>query len=137
MVTSNTSMQNLHHVGIVSPTEHKALELIKLLGMEEDSRGYVEQYEALCIFTKGNGGSPVELVISTGGILKKFNHGTGGLHHIAIKVDDLNTTKLDINERGMELLEENPVKGAGQFLCNFLSPVYTKGTLVEFVQDLI
>ena len=132
----DTNMQNLHHVGIVLPTEDRAMQLIELLGMEEDSRGYVEQYEALCIFTKGSGGSPLELVIPSGGILKKFNRGTGGLHHIAIKVDDLNTTKLDMNERGIKLLEDEPVKGGGPFLCNFLSPVYTRGTLVEFVQAL-
>jgi hypothetical protein len=28
------------------------------------------------------------------------------------------------------------VKGAGNFLCNFLSPVYTRGITIEFVQLL-
>jgi len=28
------------------------------------------------------------------------------------------------------------VKGAGDFLCNFLSPVYTRGVTIEFVQLL-
>jgi len=26
------------------------------------------------------------------------------------------------------------VKGAGDFICNFLSPIYTRGAIVEFVQ---
>jgi methylmalonyl-CoA/ethylmalonyl-CoA epimerase len=34
----------------------------------------------------------------------------------------------------MKLLEPEPIKGAGSFLCNFLSPIYTRGLTVEFVQ---
>ncbi len=36
----------------------------------------------------------------------------------------------------MRLLESEHVKGAGNFLCNFLSPVYTRGITIEFVQLL-
>ena len=50
----------LHHVGIVVPSTEQASELIALLGMQEQGRGYVESYKAHCIFTEGNGGSPIE-----------------------------------------------------------------------------
>ena len=36
----------------------------------------------------------------------------------------------------MELLEAEAVKGAGDFLCNFLSPIYTRGITIEFIQPL-
>ncbi len=36
----------------------------------------------------------------------------------------------------MKLLEPEPVKGAGPFLCNFLSPIYTRGITIEFVELL-
>jgi methylmalonyl-CoA/ethylmalonyl-CoA epimerase len=126
----------LHHVGIVVPSEEQAGELMALLGLVEDGRGYVERYEALCIFTAGNGGSPLELVVSSGGRLREFNRGLGGLHHVAIAVLSLAKLTARLAERGVPLLEEQPVRGAGAFLCNFLAPVYTRGVIVEFVEEL-
>ena len=76
----------LHHVGIVQPSEEDVLALMALLGLEEDYRGFVPQWSALCIFTKAAGGSPIEFVIPDGGPLERFNKGAGGLHHIALQV---------------------------------------------------
>jgi methylmalonyl-CoA/ethylmalonyl-CoA epimerase len=126
----------LHHVGIVQPSEQDALALMNLLGLEEDYRGFVEQWSATCIFTKKLNGSPIEFVIPSGGPLERFNKGAGGLHHIALQVPDLEKLTRGLEAQGMKLLETSPVKGAGNFLCNFLSPVYTRGLIVEFVQLL-
>jgi methylmalonyl-CoA/ethylmalonyl-CoA epimerase len=127
---------NLHHVGIVQPSEADAVSLMTLLGLEEDFRGYVPQFHALCIFTRRTTGSPIEFVIPDGGPLLKFNKGAGGLHHIALQVDSLATTAEKLRAQGMRLLEPQPVKGAGNFICNFLSPVFTRGITVEFVEPL-
>ncbi|HEX5262034.1 MAG TPA: VOC family protein [Phenylobacterium sp.] len=126
----------LHHVGIVQPTESDAQALMSLLGLEEDYRGFVPQWSALCIFTKPNGGSPIEFVVPDGGPLERFNKGAGGLHHIALQVPDLDELARALEDEGMRLLETEHVKGAGDFLCNFLSPIYTRGITIEFVQLL-
>lgn len=128
--------RRLHHVGIVVPTEEQAAALISFLGLQEASRGYVQAYEALCLFTHGNGGSAVELVIPSGGRLRRFNQGMGGLHHIALAVDSLQALAQELAAEGTPLLEPHPVRGAGPFLCNFLSPIYTRGVIVEFVEEL-
>jgi catechol 2,3-dioxygenase-like lactoylglutathione lyase family enzyme len=126
----------LHHVGIVQPSEEDAAALMALLGLEEDYRGYVPQWSALCIFTKRAIGSPIEFVIPDGGPLLKFNKGAGGLHHIALEVPDLDALARKLEAEDMRLLEPEHVKGAGNFLCNFLSPVFTRGITIEFVQLL-
>jgi catechol 2,3-dioxygenase-like lactoylglutathione lyase family enzyme len=126
----------LHHVGIVRPTEADALAMMALLGLEEDYRGFVPQWSALCIFTKGGPASPIEFVVPDGGPLARFNQGLGGLHHIALQVPDLDRLAKRLEAQGMKLLEREHVKGAGNFLCNFLGPVYTRGVTVEFVQLL-
>ncbi|TAJ70619.1 MAG: VOC family protein [Phenylobacterium sp.] len=126
----------LHHVGIVQATEEEALALMTLMGLEEDYRGFVPQFSALCIFTKAATGSPIEFVVPDGGPLAKFNKGAGGLHHIALEVPDLDALQRGLEAEGMKLLEAEHVKGAGDFLCNFLSPVYTRGITIEFVQLL-
>jgi methylmalonyl-CoA/ethylmalonyl-CoA epimerase len=128
--------RRLHHVGVIVPSERQAGELMQTLGLVEHERGYVEAYEALCIFTAGNGGSPIELVVPSGGPLEQFNRGLGGLHHLAIAVDSLAALSAELAEQGIRLLEREPVRGAGAFLCNFLAPVYTRGTIVEFVEEL-
>ena len=126
----------LHHVGIVQPSEDDAQALMSLLGLEEDYRGFVPQWSALCIFTKPNGASPIEFVIPDGGPLERFNKGAGGLHHIALQVPSLDDLAAALEAEDMKLLEPTHVKGAGPFLCNFLSPVYTRGITIEFVQLL-
>ncbi len=126
----------LHHVGIVQPSEDDAQALMSLLGLEEDYRGFVPQWSALCIFTKANGASPIEFVIPDGGPLERFNKGAGGLHHVALQVPSLDDLAVALEAEDMKLLEPIHVKGAGPFLCNFLSPVYTRGITIEFVQLL-
>jgi len=128
--------RRLHHVGIVVPSKEQADELMRLLGLVEEERGYVEAYRALCIFTAGNGASPLEFVVPSGGRLREFNRGLGGLHHVAIAVDSLAELTAQLGERGIALLEREPVHGAAAFLCNFLAPVYTRGVIVEFVEEL-
>jgi methylmalonyl-CoA/ethylmalonyl-CoA epimerase len=126
----------LHHVGIVQPSEEDAQTLMALLGLEEDYRGYVEQWSALCIFTRREVGSPIEFVVPNGGPLASFNKGAGGLHHIALQVPDLDAVARDLAAQDMKFIEAQHVKGAGNFLCNFLSPIYTRGLTVEYVQML-
>src|SRR6185312_3442656 len=124
----------LHHVGIVQPDEETALALMAVLGLSETSRGSVETFHALCIFTEAAGRSPIEFVVPTGGPLERFNKGAGGLHHIAFEVPDLIALAQDFARRDMPMLEPKPVKGAGHFLCNFLLPSATRGIIVEYVQ---
>ena len=124
----------LHHVGIVLPSEDDVKILMAVLGLEESYRGFVEKWSALCIFAKADKGSPIEFVVPDGGPLVKFNKGAGGVHHIALEVPDLAATMRAYEAEGMKFLEPAPIKGAGPFLCNFLSPMFTRGALVEFVE---
>ena len=127
----------LHHVGLVVPSERLAGSLMALLGLEETHRGFVESYGALCIFTRAGDGSHIELVVPTGGPLARFNKGLGGLHHIALAVESITEVARELDARGMKLLEDAPIRGAGDFLCNFLPPAHTRGVVrVEFVQEL-
>jgi methylmalonyl-CoA/ethylmalonyl-CoA epimerase len=133
---SLTSPRRLHHVGIVVPSDDRAAELMGLLGLEESHRGYVDQYSATCIFTEGHGGSMVEFVVPAGGTLARFNRGAGGLHHVAFAVDDIRHVARELGNKKAELLEDEPVQGAGDFLCNFLPPARTRGVIVEFIEEL-
>lgn len=126
----------LHHVGIICPNMQHAQNFMLTLGLEQDYCEYVEEYQSDCIFLKSNEhSSPIELVVPHGGVLAKFNEGKGGLHHIALTVDNCAEATAEYKQRGMSLLEDIPVVGAGGILVNFLRPRYTGGVLVEFVEN--
>jgi methylmalonyl-CoA/ethylmalonyl-CoA epimerase len=125
----------LHHVGIVFPDEATVSSFANLFGLEEEYRGYVPEYKSLCIFMKGNGRSAIEFVIPDGGNLAGYNSGKGGIHHIALLVDDVIAAKQELNQRGIELLEEVPVQGAGNFVVNFVRPRNAHRVLVEFIEE--
>lgn len=129
--------KSLHHVGIIVRDEHVVKELLELLGLEEEYRGYVPEYKSLCIFTKGHGGSAIEFVVPDGGNLSEYNGGKGGIHHIALLVDDVRAAQEELNKKGIELLEDIPVKGAGDFIVNFIRPRYINKILVELVEESI
>ena len=110
---------------------------MELLGFEEAYRGYVAAWQALCIFTRAAPGTtPIEFVIAEGGPLKEFNKGVGGVHHVAVRVPDLEAATAKLAAKGVEMLSKTPVKGAGPFLCNFIAPVYTQGAVIELVEVL-
>jgi len=125
----------LHHVGIVMNSLEIAEHFMQQFGLQEDYREYVKAYHAWCIFTKySEDESPLEFVVPTEGVLTEYNKGKGGIHHIAFEVDDVEAAKAEYEARGMQMLEETAVKGAGNIIVNFLRPRYGFGVLVEFVE---
>jgi hypothetical protein len=74
--------------------------------------------------------------VPNGGNLAKFNRGVGGLHHVAVAVDSIRDVANELAKEGISLLEEQAIRGAGQFLCNFLAPVHTRGVIVEYIEEL-
>lgn len=125
----------LHHVGIVMTSQERANRFLEKFGLEADYVEYVEAYHADCLFTKhGEDESPVELVIPKEGVLTAYNNGKGGIHHIAFEVEDVEATRQEYEEKGLKMLEEKAVPGAGGIIVNFLRPRFGEGILVEFVQ---
>ncbi len=125
----------LHHIGIVIPDPERAERFCEKFGFEIDYQEYVEAYQADCIFLKhADNETPIELVVPKAGVLLDYNKGKGGLHHIAFAVDDVEAVKKEFEEKGMEMLEEKSVPGAGGIQVNFLRPRYGEGILTEYVQ---
>lgn len=127
----------LHHVGIVFPSIEDAEHHMRAFGLEEDYRGFVDPWHSWCIFTRPSSGAAIELVVATEGPLTKFNKGLGGVHHFAYKIDDFAAAEAWCAAHDITLLEPAPIKGAGNFLCNFIHPVATRGIQIELVQELV
>jgi len=124
----------LHHVGIVLPSFEEAQSFMTLMGLKEDFRGFVEHWSAWCIFTRASAGATIELVVPEGGKLVRFNRGLAGVHHFAFEVENIADAERWSEQQGMRMIEPKAIKGAGDFLCNFLSPASTRGIQIEFVE---
>ena len=58
----------------------------------------------------------------------------GGIHHIAVEVDDIETSLNQLKDRGATLIDESPRIGAEGCLVAFVHPSASGGVLLELVQ---
>lgn len=57
-----------------------------------------------------------------------------GIHHLAIRVDNLEEALEELKNKGVRLIDEKPRKGAGGALIAFIHPAATGGVLLELSQ---
>lgn len=57
----------------------------------------------------------------------------GGIHHIALKVDDIHKALSYLTEKGFKLIDSSPRVGAHGSLIAFIHPKSTGGILIELV----
>lgn len=80
--------------------------------------------------------SRIELLeaVSADSPIARFIESRGpGLHHIALRVDDLTAAISDLQKKGARLLNE-PREGAGGHTYVFVHPASTGGVLLELIQ---
>ena len=57
-----------------------------------------------------------------------------GLHHIAVRVDDIEASLAQLKATGVRLIDEVPRKGAHNTRVAFIHPAGTHGVLLELVE---
>lgn len=57
-----------------------------------------------------------------------------GIHHIAVRVDDIRASLANLQAKGFRLIDEVPRIGAGGCLVAFVHPASANGVLLELVQ---
>jgi methylmalonyl-CoA epimerase len=83
------------------------------------------------------GESRIELLEATSedSPISKFLEKRGpGIHHIAIRVNDIRTALAGLRESGARLIDETPRQGAEGCLVAFIHPSSAGGVLVELVE---
>lgn len=83
------------------------------------------------------GESRVELLEPTSDdspISKFLEKRGGGIHHIAVEVDDIQASLAKLKSEGMRLIDETPRIGAEGCLVAFVHPAASGGVLLELVQ---
>ncbi|HBB93886.1 MAG TPA: methylmalonyl-CoA epimerase [Blastocatellia bacterium] len=83
------------------------------------------------------GESRIELLEATSADspISKFLAKRGpGIHHIALRVEDIRARLADLKSKGARLIDEEPRTGAGGCLVAFIHPSSTGGVLIELVE---
>lgn len=127
----------IDHIGIATRELTKATAVWRdLLGLHLDSTEEVSD-QGVRIAMLPLGETHIELLepLSADSPVGKFLEQRGpGIHHIAVRVDDIHAALARLKDKGARLIDETPRAGAGGCLVAFIHPASANGVLLELVQ---
>jgi methylmalonyl-CoA/ethylmalonyl-CoA epimerase len=128
----------INHLGIATKGIDEALKFWEdALGLENVHTEIVED-QKVRVAMLPLGESRIELLEPTSEdspISKFLEKRGGGIHHIAVEVEDINAALLKLKQQGARLIDENPRIGAEGCLVAFVHPSSANGVLLELVQS--
>jgi methylmalonyl-CoA epimerase len=127
----------LDHIGIATRQIDQALSLWRdALGLELDHQEEVAE-QGVRVGMLAIGDTHVELLepLSEDSPVGKFLDKRGpGIHHIAIRVENIREELTKLKSKGARLIDAEPRLGAGGCLVAFVHPASTGGVLLELVE---
>lgn len=130
-------MFDIDHLGVAVKSLAAARRFYEDLGLEVVGEETVEA-EQVHLAMVPVGGSRIELLEATSpeSAIARFIAKRGeGLHHIALRVNDLAATVERLKKTGTRLISEDIKVGAGGHLYVFVHPSSTGGVLLELCED--
>lgn len=127
----------LDHLGIAVSDLQASLAFFKdVLGLHVDTSEEIASQRVRATFLN-TGQSTLELLEATAAdspIAKYVEKRGPGMHHVALRVDDLEAALDHLRARGIRLIDEKPRPGAEGALVAFVHPSASHGVLVELKQ---
>jgi len=127
----------LDHIGIATRQIDQAMGLWRdTLGLALDHTEEVPE-QGVRVSMLAIGETHVELLepLNEDSPVERFLDKRGpGIHHIAIRVDDIRAELNKLKTKGARLIDEEPRIGAGGCLVAFVHPASTGGVLLELVE---
>ncbi len=130
-------MFNIDHLGIAVRSLAQARKFYEQLGLQVVGDEIVEQ-EKVRLAMVPVGESRIELLepTSSDSAVARFLEKRGeGLHHIALRVDDLNATFERLKAAGTRFISDEIKVGAGGHLYVFVHPSSAGGVLLELCEE--
>lgn len=127
----------IDHIGIATERLEDAAAVWRdALGLQlESTEEVATQGVRVAMFSLGE--SHIELLepLTSNSPVGKFLEKRGpGIHHIAVRVDDIREALASLKAKGLRLIDEVPRVGAGNCLVAFIHPAAANGVLLELVQ---
>ncbi len=133
------SFKNVDHIAIAVPDLDVAISLYKtLLGKEPSSIEEVtDQKVKAAFFSVGETNLELLFPISNDSPISSFleqRKGKSGLHHIALRVENIEKHLAKLKADGIQLIDEVPRIGAHGKKIAFIHPKSTGGILIELTE---
>jgi methylmalonyl-CoA/ethylmalonyl-CoA epimerase len=132
-------MEKLEHIGIAVKNIDQANKLFaNLLGREHYKIESVESEGVRTSFFEISG-VKIELLEAThdDSPIAKFIEKRGeGIHHLAFEVNDIKESIKAYEEKGFQMINAEPKKGADNKMICFLHPKSSGGVLVELCEEI-
>jgi methylmalonyl-CoA epimerase len=127
----------LDHVGIAVKSLEEAVKVYRdILGFKLEGIHILTERKVKAAFLSTGGESRIELLepLSSDSPVAKFLENRGeGIHHVAIKVDNIEAVLEDFKRKGITLIDEKPRVGAEGKKVAFIHPKSSMGVLLELV----
>jgi methylmalonyl-CoA epimerase len=127
----------ISHLGIATKNIDEALKFWQdALGLENIHTETVED-QKVRVAMLPIGDTRIELLEATADdspIAKFVEKRGGGIHHIAVEVENIEETLTKLKRNGARLIDESPRMGAEDCLIAFVHPSSTNGVLLELIQ---
>lgn len=128
----------ISHLGIATKSIDEALKFWQdALGLENvHAEEVAEQKVRVAMLPIGD--TRIELLEATSAdspIAKFVEKRGGGIHHIAVEVEDIEASLAKLKASGARLIDEQPRVGAEGCLIAFVHPSSTNGVLLELIQE--
>ena len=131
-------LSHIEHIGIAVKNLDEAISYYeKVLGLTCYAIEEVKDQKVKTAFFRV-GQTKLELLesTSTDGPVAKFIEKRGqGIHHIAFAVDGIEESLKEAEQKGVQLIDQKPRKGAEGLDIGFLHPKSTFGALTELCED--
>ncbi len=130
-------IKSIEHIGIaVENVDRSSPFWNHLLGIRKTGADVVEeQGVSTAIFDTGQGKIELLEALSEDSAIARYIAKKGtGIHHVCLEVDDIETAISELLSAGVELIYDQPRKGADGMLITFVHPRSTGGVLVELAQ---
>ncbi|EMA50400.1 methylmalonyl-CoA epimerase [Halococcus thailandensis] len=125
---------NFDHAGIATDDADELAELY--VDLFDTPVVHEERFDGMAVRFLDCGESYFELLEPSeeGTIARYLDRNGPGIHHLALATDDIEGALDRMDDRGVELIDEEPRPGAWGHDVAFLHPKATGGVLVELVE---
>jgi len=128
----------IDHIGIAVNNLDEAISLYRdFLGLELEGVHVVEEQKVRVASFSTGGETRIELLEPTESEspVAKFIEKRGeGVHHIALKVRNIEAVLQELKEKGLTLVDEKPRVGVGRAKIAFIHPKSTRSVLIELCE---